>query len=152
MASAFDPASFMDVTINAEGSTKTIPLPPGDYTGVIGEPKPRVWTSKDGTKSGMALDLPIDLELDEKAKALFGRDRYTVKFDMMLELTEDGQIDMGPGKNVKLNRARAAIGLNKSGVPFNFRMFQGKVVKVKTKQRPEGENIYTDVVDLAALG
>lgn len=149
MSSVFDPASFMDVVITEEGATKTIPFPPGDYLGVLGEAKTRIWNSKDGTKSGLALDVPIELELTEEIKTKLGRDKYTVKYDCMIELTPEGQVDMGVGKNVRLNQLREACGLNKSGVPFSFRMFQGKLVKAKTKQRVDGENIYTDVAGVA---
>lgn len=148
MGGSFDPASFLDVSISDPNSTQLVPVPTGEYLGITGEPVPRNWTSKDGTKSGIAIDVPIEID-DAGVKALLEREKVTVRYGIMLDLNESGGIDTGKGKNVNLGRLREALGLNVAGQPFSFRMIPGRPVKVKIKQRVEGENIYSDVEAVA---
>ena len=152
MSNIFDPASYLTMTVDQEGSTKAVPIPIGEYTAVIGEPKTRSWTSRDGTKSGVALDLPYDLELPAAVKAELGREKATVTQGIMLDLTESGGLDMGKGRNVTLNRVREACDLNKAGQPFNFMMFQGRVVTVRIGHRVDGSDVYSEVKAVAKPG
>lgn len=131
--SSFDPASFLDATIS-EPSVKRPPLPVGDYTGVIGEVTARTWQGrKDPSKSGIAWDIPITLEIPADAQVALGLtvSNVTLKDSIMLDLTEQGSIDNSPGRNTGLRRYREACDMNKPGDSFSARKMQGIVVKVK---------------------
>lgn len=144
----FDPSTFLDVSINEANSTQSEPVPVGEYMAVTNEPVIRPWQSKDGTKSGIALDVPLEID-DAAVKAKLGRDKVTVTYGIMLDLNETGGIDTGKGRNIKLGKLRDALDLNKPGVPFNFRMLAGRALKVSIKHRVDGENIYSDVAGVA---
>jgi hypothetical protein len=148
-----DLSSFMDLSISDANDTVVIPVPEGEYTAVAEEPVVRQWTSQDGTKSGIALDLQWVID-DQAVKTLLGRDKVTVKQGLMLDLNEQGGLDTGKGKNVGLGRLREACGLNVAGQPFSFRMLGGQVAKVAVKHRPDKNDtsvIYAEVKGVAKL-
>lgn len=62
--SQFDPAAFLDQSIEGTLDTKILPCPEGEFVAVIDSVNPRPWNSKDGTKAGVALDVlwAIDLK------------------------------------------------------------------------------------------
>jgi hypothetical protein len=149
----FDPSTFLDATINEANSTVSTPCPEGEYAAIAGEPVIRQWTSKDGTKSGLALD--INWEIDggsySAVKAAVGRDKVFVRQGIMLDTNAQGGLDTGKGMNVGLGKLREAVRLNKAGQPFSFRMLQGQVAKVSVKHRIDGEQIFADVKAVASL-
>lgn len=140
--SAFDPAAFLDAT-TTEAATRRPPLPienPASadnlYTAIIGEPKIRAWTGKvDPSKSGFACDIPISIEvpaeLQEKLKL---QPQVILTGGGFIDTTPQGAMDWAPGKNRVMRQYRDATGLNVPGQPFNMRMLQGKVVKVRVSQ------------------
>lgn len=147
--SQFDPSAFLDAT-TTEASTVRPPLPAGaDLVAVIGEPKVTPWQSKDGTKAGLRLDLPLVFDLDAypDVKAAIGGsvNKVTITDGVMLDMTEAGTIDYGPGRNGKLRRYREALGLNVAGQPFSFRMLQGRQVKAKIKHDLYEGNVYEKI-------
>src|SRR5271163_4798164 len=107
----FDADSFLNSVVTGSNSTKVVPCPIGEYPAVIEKIAARQWQSQDGTKTGVALDVTWSIE-DDEAKAATGRDVVTSRQGLMLDLTPDGAVDMGEGKNVGLGRLRAAVGLN----------------------------------------
>lgn len=149
--SHFDPESFLDAT-TTEASTRRNPIPAGaDVVATIGAPKSRSWTSRDQTKSGIAVDVPltIDLTAYPDLRAQVGVDRVLVQDSIMLDLTEKGDIDYGPGKNSKLRRYREALGMNVPGQPFSIRAFEGRQIKVKIKHRLYEGEAYDEVDSVA---
>src|SRR5512136_3156739 len=98
---SFDPQSFLESSISGSNDTKIVPVPVGEYMGIIEKVLPRQWQSKDGTSSGVALDVFWFVE-DDNVKQYLGRDIVTVKQGIMLDLTASGQVDMSKGKNVGL--------------------------------------------------
>lgn len=147
----FDPASLFEQTTTDANDTKILPIPEGEYLAVIEKAEPATWTSRDGTKSGIRLDVHYLID-DEAAKAATGRDKLTVRQGIMLDLDESGtSLDMGKGKNVGLGRLREATGLNVPGQPFAMAMFPGRLVKIKVTQRPgdDPETVYNDVKGVA---
>lgn len=141
MTSAFSPESFLDATLN-EPSVKRPPLPVGDYLGVIGEVKSRPWTgTKDPSKSGMAFDVPVALEIPAEVQAALGLTMATLnlKDSIMLDLTEAGTIDNSLGKNGHLRKYREALDMNKPGDSFSVRRMQGQVALFKI-----GHEMYND--------
>jgi hypothetical protein len=142
--SDFDPSVFLDATIT-EVQVKRPPLPAGaDFIGTVGEPKFRQNQGKqDPTKVYTSVDIPILLDtslVEGQPKTL------TLNYGFLLEITEQGTIDTGPGKNSKLRLLREALGMNTFGTPFNFRAAQGRTVRAKIGHREYNGEVYDEVV------
>lgn len=132
-ASMFDPNSFLDATFT-EPTEKRPPIPAQDYMAQIGEVKARTWQGKkDPTKSGIAWDIPLVIDIPADIQTQLGLTMPTITLtdSLMLDLTDSGTIDQGVGKNRKLLNYREAIDMNKKGDVFSARMMQGKLVRVK---------------------
>jgi hypothetical protein len=137
-ASQFDPATFLDDTMSAP-LEKRPPLPvgrgpiAGDYLGVIGEPRTRAWTSKkDPTKSGLSLDVPLNIEVPPNLQEEFQlKPIVQVTHGIFLDITPTGSIDMAPGSNRGLRMYREACDMNKPGDTFSIRGMAGKPVRIK---------------------
>lgn len=142
--SQFDPQQFLDATMT-EPLTKRPPINPGSYSAVIGEPKMRQWTSRDGTKSGVALDVPLEISLPADEATRVGQPSVIVTDSVMLDMTEGGGLDTAPGKNRKLRNYREAVNLNNPGDKFSFRMLQGRSVKVAVKHDAVEGEVYERV-------
>ncbi len=148
----FNPDEFLHVQIDQANDTKRTPVPVGEYTAVVDDVKLRPWQSKDGSQSGLALDVVWAID-DANVKALLGREKVTSRQGIMLDLLESGKgLDMGKGKNTSLGRLREATGLNVPGQPFSFPMLVGRVAKVRVSHRVDGEDIYDEIKAVAKLG
>lgn len=137
--SAFDPDKFMEQTADA-GSTSFEPIPAGEYTALIDDVVVR--TAGDG----VVMDVSCLLQ-DPETAAKLGRDRLLVKTGIFLDLTPNGGMDMGKGKNVRLNKLRDAVGQNKPG--WKYPMLKGAgPLKVTVGLRPDKNSpdvIYNDI-------
>lgn len=147
---SFDAQSFLDSAISTSNSTKITPVPIGEYPAIIEKVIPRQWQSKDGTQTGVALDIFWMIE-DEGVKAALGRTNVTAKQGVMLDLLPSGALDTAEGKNVQLGRLREAVGKNREGEVFSFSMLPGMAAKVSISHRVAGEEIYSEVKAVAAL-
>ena len=128
----FDPNAFFDQVVESAGSTEVVPIPAGEYLATIDKKEVTQWSKKDDpTVSGLKLKVTWSLE-DQPVRDLLGRDKVTVVQDIMLDLTDHGTLDMGKGRNVELNRLRAAVDLNVSG--FSFNQLDGRMARVTVKQ------------------
>jgi hypothetical protein len=150
MTGSFDPSSFLNSTFTEANATQSEPVPVGEYQAVVEKVEANTWQSRDGTKSGLKLDVTWNVD-DAGVKAAMGRDKVSVRQGIMLDLNEQGGLDMGKGRNVTLGRLRDATGLNVNGQPFSPTMLVGKVAKISVSQRPDGEAIYNDVKGVARL-
>lgn len=140
----FNPDTFLDINVTEANSIESTPVPEGEYLAMAGEPKIRQWNSKDGTKSGLALDIPWTID-SPSPKEYTGRDTNVVMQGLMLDLNEGGGLDTGKGMNVGLGRLREAVGLNTPGKPFNFRQIQGQLAKITIKHRLVEDARFADV-------
>lgn len=147
---SFDPQSFLDASITDAMDTKIIPCPQGEFLAVIEKIAPRQWTSGDGTKAGIALDVTWMID-DQGVKDFLGRDTVTVKQQVFLDITDDGKLETGTGKNVGLGRLRDALGLNEPGKAFSFNMLPGQMAKVVVGHRngKTAEDIFADITKVA---
>ena len=128
----FDPNSFFEQVITEIGSTEVVPIPAGEYLATIDKKEVTTWQKKDDPSvSGLKLKITWSLE-DQAVRDLLGRDKVVVSQDIMLDITETGSLDMGKGRNVELNRLRAAVDLNVSG--FSFHQLDGRMARVTVKQ------------------
>ena len=148
---SFDPNTFLNATFTEENDTKVIPFPAGEYLALAEKVDVKTWSSKDGSSSGIKLEILWDIQ-DDNVKALLGRDTVKCAQQQMLDLTDTGALDMGKGKNVGLGRIREALGLNKPGEPFSFGMIQGRMAKVVVSHRTAGEDIYAEIKKIATAG
>ena len=148
--SQFDPQSFLDATLDAP-LTKRPPIMPNGYTATIGEVKSRAWNSRDGTKSGIAYDVPLEIQLDPAEATRVGQPTVIVSDSVMLDLTETGAIDIGPGKNRKLRAYREATNLNNPGDSFSARMLQGRQIKATVKHDTVEGEVYERIGSVAKL-
>jgi hypothetical protein len=133
--SLFDPQAYLDSQIS-EPTVKRPPLPAGDYTAIIADVKSRTWQGKtDPTKSGIAFDIPLTVDIPADIQQQLGITATTLNFtdSIMLDLTESGTIDNGVGKNRRLRTYREATNMNKAGDVFSPRKMIGQVVTVKIK-------------------
>ena len=128
----FDPNSFFEQVITEVGSTEAVPIPAGEYLATIDKKEVTTWQKKDDPSvSGLKLKITWSLE-DQAVRDLLGRDKVIVAQDIMLDITETGSLDMGKGRNVELNRLRAAVDLNVSG--FSLHQLDGRMARVTVKQ------------------
>jgi len=149
--STFDPAVFLDASLDEANSTVSTPVPEGEYQAVIDKVETRAWQGKkDPSQSGIALDLIWNVE-DQGVKTLLERDKVQVKQGIMLDLNASGGIDTGKGKNVALGKLREAVNLNTPGQKFSFRMLEGQMAKISVKHRIDGEQVFADVKAVAKL-
>lgn len=127
----FDPTQFLDASISGE-LKKRPPVSPTVYHATIGEPRIRPWQGKkDPSKSGFAIDIPLQLQLPDQEAARIGQPSVTVTDGGFLDTTDGGGLDMSPGKNRVLRVYYEACGINKPGT--TPRMLQGRMVKVQIK-------------------
>lgn len=144
---SFDVDSFLQASHSEANSTTLIPCPVGEYMGIISKIQPRQWQSKDGTQSGVALDIFWLVE-DAGVKATCGREEVTVKQGLMLDTTPIGGLDMSAGKNVGLGRLREAVGKNNPGEAFAFAMLPGLAAKISVSHREDKNDpsvVYAEV-------
>lgn len=140
----FDPQAFLDATMT-EPLTKRPPINPGSYSALIGEPKSKEWHSKDGSKSGVVLDVPLEISLPADEVTRVGQPSVIVTDSVFLDMTEGGGLDTAPGKNRKLRAYREALNLNNPGDKFSFRMLQGRPIKVAVKHDAVDGEVYERV-------
>jgi hypothetical protein len=147
---SFNPDDFINSSISESNSTKTIPVPQGEYPAYIEKVTPRTWSSKDGTKAGIALDILWNIQ-DPAVQQQLGRDSVTSKQGLMLDTTPTGGLDTSVGKNIGLGRLRAALDLNTPGQPFSFAMLPGRQAKVTISHRIADENTFDEVKAVSKL-
>jgi hypothetical protein len=132
MTTVFDPQTFAQRTFTDANSTESFPIPVGEWSFTITKATIDSWKSRDLTKAGLKCILMMETA-DLAVIAWTGRPRSSLRHEIMLDLTEEGNLDFGKGMNVNLGRAREACGINRPGAPFAFDMFVGHPVKATVK-------------------
>ena len=147
---SFDANAFLESSVSSSNDTKVIPVPVGEYQGIIEKVIPRQWQSKDGTQTGIALDVIWMVE-DANVKQYLGRDLVTVKQGIMLDTTSAGALDTSKGKNIGLGRLREAVGKNNEGEQFSFAMLPGLAARISVTHRITDTDTYSEVKAVAKL-
>ena len=145
MTSAFDPAAFLNATIDTQDE-KRDPLPTmnpedpnGLYTAIIGSVD-----AKGGEKDGkpwLQMVVPLRIQVPAALQAQIGRPEVTITDRAFIDLTESGAIDNGKGRNARRRMYREATGQNAPGQAWAPRMLEGRPVKVQIKHE-----MYNDAV------
>ena len=138
--SQFDPQAFLDAQQN-EVNEKRPPLPTenpdspdGLFTAVIGEISTATGIIGKGDKQGqpwLSMIVPLRIQVPASVQGIGLPPEITLTDRAFLDLTPQGSIDNGKGKNRQQRAYREATGMNRAGEAFAWRMLQGKVVKVK---------------------
>jgi len=146
--STFDPDTFLHTEYEGQLDTRRVPLPEGEYVGVIADINPG------STPKGTAfMEVRWDIEHPE-LEGEIGRPRSQVRQTVWLDLTEAGDLDFGKGKNIQLGKLRAAVGQNAPGQPWSPSQLVGQSARVRVKHRPDkndSEIVYEEVSGVSAL-
>ena len=146
----FDANAFLESSVSTSNDTKIVPVPVGEYQGIIEKVLPRQWQSKDGSQTGIALDVFWLVE-DANVKQYLGRDVVTVKQGIMLDTTPAGALDTSKGKNIGLGRLREAVGKNQDGQAFSFAMLPGLAARISVTHRVTDTDVYAEIMGVAKL-
>lgn len=137
-SSIFNPDFILQGQSSEAMSTKSIPIPANVYLAQIMELTPRnVQGVKDTTKFYQFLDVKLEIKLDQAAQAELGRETAIRNHSVSLDLTPQGNLDYGKGKNIGLGRLREAVGQNIPGQAWSPMMLKGQVIKVAIKHEPD---------------
>ena len=140
----FDPSIFEQQQYTEASDTKYVTVPAAEYPAVIKSHKFRQ------EKGYTILDLVWAVD-DQGARDATGMKEPTVRQSIFLDMTPNGGLDFGKGKNVKLGRLREATGLNQPGQAFSFNMLDGRPARIKVEHRISGEDTFADVKETTRL-
>lgn len=147
----FDVNKLLATTFEDANSTESVPCPEGEYVARIEKIEPRVMTTKNGDRAILTVHwAPSDG--DGRIKAATGRDNVLVRQDIWLDMTEEGNLDMGKGMNVTLGRLRETFGQNTPGKPWGFGMLAGNVAKILVTHRTTDDGrVFAEVKSFTSL-
>ena len=151
--STFDPEAFMQTQVEGANSTSFLPVPDGDYTGIIEKVQAREINTKDGP--GRVLDVTWNI-LDEDLLKSLDRSKLTVRQGIFLDMRDDGSLNMSEGQNVGLGQLREAVGQNNPRKAWSFSYLEGAgpclcKVAQKADNTPGSDRIFNNVVRVAAI-
>lgn len=138
--SNFDPNVFMQSSTESALSTKSIPIPVGDYLAQIVELEPRNVQGARADNSDkwyQFLDMMLEIRLPPQVAQELGREVTKLKHSVSLDLTEQGNLDYGKGKNIGLGQTREAANQNIPGQPWNPSMLKGAMIMASIIQEPD---------------
>jgi hypothetical protein len=148
-SSTFDPSLFLQTSVTEANATRLVPVPEGEFQGVIKEINPR----SVGNEGRVVMDVTWAVEGAE-IKQLLGMDTATVRQSIWLDFTDTGGLDFGAGKNVGLGRLREALKQNTAGKPWspsNLVGATGLVKVVHSVDKNDSTIIYANVGAVTAL-
>lgn len=146
MSSTFDPDMFMNTETTDANDTHFVPVPVGEYPGVIKAVKPRTA----GDKPVLEVTWGVD---DAGVREVTGLEDPTVRQTVWLDLTPSGHLDFGKGKNVQLGKLREALGQNVPGQRWAPGMLVGQpgLISISHRDGKEPGEVFADVKAVAAL-
>jgi hypothetical protein len=151
--SVFDLEQFAASSVSNELSTKPTPFPIGEYRlqiqGPFGDDK--ATKLRQTEKGQLILDVVYLADGAQQTpdgdmlSDVAGMATPTVRQSIFLDITENGGLDVRPGKNFRLGQLREALGQNTKGKPWSFQNLIGGMVIGKVTHRVVGEDVYADV-------
>lgn len=146
----FDPNKFMQSNFNGKLDTVIPALPEDDYRSIIDDVTFREVDTKDGKRHIMRVKWKV---VDDNRLAAIDRKSAFVNQDIWLDLTSDGGLDEGEGKNVGLGQLLEALNLN--GQPWSPGQLKGMGPAIlRIAPRPDQRNPevqYNDVRRIVKL-
>ncbi len=153
--SEFNPDDLLHTAVEDANSTTIIPVPIGDWEGILGKPVFRQATiKKPGPRQGEIMtfmDLSIEVD-DQEVRDICQREKPSVRFSCILQLDDNGQISTAEGDNVDFGRLREACGLN-DDTSFTPSKFEAQNVVINVKHRPDPDDpeiVYAEVKSVRA--
>lgn len=140
-----NPQEFLGMTMQGANATKLELIPEAEYTAQIGVDglDLKSFKYKKGDREGQdGYRMTVKWEIDDPDGSLertLGRKPTQIQ-SIMLDVTEQGSLDMGKGRNVGLGRLREAVGQNTDGKPWQPAMLIGQRAKIKIKHTINKEN------------
>jgi hypothetical protein len=150
MSGLFNPEAFMNASIEGALDTKVTPCPVGEFHAISMKVEPKSGEISKGDRIGETWAmLEVTWEInDEEAKRVTGREIVRSKQAVMLDLTPEGMLDLGKGKNVRLGKLRDALGQNDPSVSWSPTMLLGQSAVVVVGHRPDPKDssiVYDEV-------
>lgn len=142
----FDASQLLNSTISGALSTQAEQCPPGEFPALIQGVDIKDFQYRSGERAGQTgyrLEVQY-LILDPQVEASLGR-QPLVRSSIMLDVTSNGGLDHGKGKNFRLGALREAVGQNQEGRPWSPKMLEGNSVIVKVKHRMDGDQVFADI-------
>jgi hypothetical protein len=124
----FDPASFLDSTVQGTISTERKLIPAGEYAAFISDIKANGGTSAEKGTPWARLDITWEIDSQELRDSLH-RAKIVVTQGVMLDLDEEGAFDTRDGRNVNLGKLLALFNLNNG--TFQPRALVGQYAKIR---------------------
>lgn len=143
----FDEEAFLSTTVEGEMSTEFVPVPEGEYNGVIESINLRSGTGEKGDWAVLDVNWTID---DATVQEVTGMENPKVRQSLFLDITDSGGLDLGKGKNINLGRLREAVGQNGAGA-WSPSMLTGNVATIKVEHRQYDGRTFADVKSVAAV-
>lgn len=106
--------SMLDRQALDQGETKMKPYPVTDGTLVQVKEGKFTGGEKNG-KQWARYDVTLEFQDEVFIKSAGRQPGATIRYGIMVDLDDSGQIALGDGRNIRLNRFRAACGVNKPG-------------------------------------
>lgn len=146
----FNPDELLTSVFEGANSTSSNPVPEGTYPATCSKVEIRSWQSRqDPSKYGFILSTMWDINEDVSEST--GRDRNSVRYEVFLDTTPEGKLDMRKGKNIRLGKLREAVGLNQAGQSFSFTMLEGQQAQIEVRHRVNGDEIYAEGRAISSL-
>jgi len=124
-------------------------IPEGEYPAIVDKYEGRQIETKRGPATVVDITWAVD---DATAKEVTGMEKPTIRQSVFLDMTAEGGIDMGEGKNVQLGRLREALGLNNPDVPFEFSQLAGQAGMILVSHNPDKNDPDTVYANVKKVG
>jgi hypothetical protein len=146
----FDADTFMQTATDGEMSTQVEVCPAGEFLAAIESIEVDSFQGKkDPTKTYRKMRVKWSID-DAAVKEKLGRSVVSANQDIFLDITADGALDRGRGKNVTLGRLREAVGQNTPGKPWAPNMLVGCPARVRVEHESGNTGVFAKVVDVVS--
>lgn len=129
---------FLGMQTNESTSTQVILIPEGDYPAMVDSDGIGLadFKYKQGERAGqtgyrMTVKWVIQDD-DGSVERAIGR-KPVITQSVMLDVTPEGGLDMGEGRNIQLGRLREAVDQNRDGQPWQPAMLIGQMARIMVK-------------------
>lgn len=153
----FDADAFLSGQVEGSMSTKSEPVPEGDYRSVIVDvEKPRLVNPQPGQDFKPFVNMNVTHKIDDPQLAdRLGRKEVLVRQQLAIELGPNGKPSTEKGTNIALGALREAVGQNDPTKPWNPMMLKNAgplTIKVKHRRDKKDESIiYAEVARTAKI-
>jgi hypothetical protein len=151
--SQFDPTMFLQTSIKAELDTQIIPCPQGDYRFTISKFDARQASRKDDPNTKLTfVDFTCDLDIGLYPEVVEATKRanISIRYSIIVDLDEQGRLDVSPGANVSLGRLREALDQN-DGSEWSFSQVIGRPFMGKVSHEPYKGAMLANITAVAKI-